>query len=1073
MKNTKRSLWASAISLLLCFSMLLGTTYAWFTDSAVSGSNIITAGNLDANMYFSDTLLDAESGDWKNAEGESIFTYDKWEPGYTEVKYLKIENAGNLSFKWRLYIKADGEVSELADVIDVYYVNPIETELTSLNGLTCSGTLTDVIANGAETNGVLLPDGTSEQGLTSGEVIIALAMHMQEDAGNTYKGLSIGDGFSVTLVATQYGYEQDQFGNSYDANATWPNPVGIGKNSATVAVSSQDGKNAAEVSVASSNGKVGATIPAGVKLADGVSNLTLTVKDMPKSSANVKLDENEASLSIDVHIDGVAEDNEVVMAISVKELLPPGLNMGNYRFYHVEDGETVKMELLKDGATPEHNNFKYDELTGDVVLYIHSFSEVTLVANNENKWQGGVATGFAAGTGTEADPYIIVNADQLVYFARSVGGMLSGTELEEGNDYSGKYIKLIADIDLGDKESENGDNIFYPIGYCSSDGKFEKTGVAITSGLRPFKGTFDGNGNTIKNFYQNTWEMKGDHDWYAPEAQNYRDGMGLFGKIYGGTVKNLTVENFSSDGEITTTGVIAAYADGATFENIAIFNCNPRVYNIGNGGIVGCVGWYATDADLKTTFTNVTVDNSNKISALWGSYDVACGGIVGQYYPTSGQSSADYPVNAGIHFENCHVAAQMDVYNDVCANYQYYAYRYAGILLGSVRENETVDGHSYPKMDGITAANSTVHFGSWNDYYYCEIIDNTTASYTHDYQMSRLVEIKDIDGTTITYLDGTVGTVPASGRANYVIVDYTKGHGTENATCYHFKDGEVWNHEDAGYHDGQNGEKFIDENGDGLPDLKEDKQHIYREFNNLVTGYGWGVTSKGVDDMTGVTVLGRDGKSEKKFEAFDNITYRNDTPVRVGDIFKLADGFDENRLNKDTIYVFVSSMVEGNNTTKSFKLDGNDWQNATIDLAAFEGAVKIVITDYYYCIKEIAILNEANATEKFKSNGRVDVELDQAITADELFDLIAGAKLKGTVTVTATHKASGNTITASASASEWETISLTLKEYAGFSDGEWVITIQDEDKYCAVTTVNVESQSQNPGTGNESEEDFV
>lgn len=98
--------------------MLLGTTYAWFTDSAVSGSNIITAGNLDANMYFSDTLLDAESSDWKNAEGESIFTYDKWEPGYTEVKYLKIENAGNLSFKWRLYIKADVEVTKLADGFD-------------------------------------------------------------------------------------------------------------------------------------------------------------------------------------------------------------------------------------------------------------------------------------------------------------------------------------------------------------------------------------------------------------------------------------------------------------------------------------------------------------------------------------------------------------------------------------------------------------------------------------------------------------------------------------------------------------------------------------------------------------------------------------------------------------------------------------------------------------------------------------------------------------------------------------------------------------------------------------------
>ena len=79
-----------------------------------------------------------------------------------------------------------------------------------------------------------------------------------------------------------------------------------------------------------------------------------------------------------------------------------------------------------------------------------------------------------------------------------------------------------------------------------------------------FKGTFDGNGHTIANFYQNTWEMKGDHDWYSPEEQYYRDGMGLFGRVYGGTVKNLTVKNFSSDGEFTPTGCIAAFAGGGS-----------------------------------------------------------------------------------------------------------------------------------------------------------------------------------------------------------------------------------------------------------------------------------------------------------------------------------------------------------------------------------------------------------------------------------------------------------------------------------------------------------------------------
>ena len=502
---------------------------------------------------------------------------------------------------------------------------------------------------------------------------------------------------------------------------------------------------------------------------------------------------------------------------------------------------------------------------------------------------------------------------------------------------------------------------------------------AVESGLYTFCGTFDGNGHTVANFYHNTWAMKGDHNWYSPVTeQYYRDGMGLFGRVYKGTVKNLTVKNFESDGEIATTGVIAAYADGATFENIAIFNCNPRVYNIGNGGIVGCVGWYAKEANLKTTFKNITVDNTNKISALWGSYDVACGGIVGQYYPTSGQTSAGTPVNGGVSFENCHVSAQMDVYNDVCANYQYYAYRYTGMLIGSVRENVTgEDGRVYPKMDGITADGCTVHFGTWNDYYYCEIIDNTTASYTHDYQMSRLTEIKSIEGTTITYLDGTTGTVPASGRANYVIVDYSKGHGTENATCYHFKDGEVWNHEDAGYHDGLNGEKFIDEDGDKVADLKEDKQHLYLEFNNLVTGYGWGVTTKGVGDLEGVTILDAalSGSSYDKFEKAENAptTYRPGYTIKVGDLFKAKDLPEDLKaalkINTSSIYVSVSPAENGATGSAIYTV-GKEWTEGTITFADdCSGKLKVVITDYLFCKETVIYLDEVAADDYEDTSG--------------------------------------------------------------------------------------------------------
>ncbi len=1059
MKNTKRSLWASAISLLLCFSMLLGTTYAWFTDSAVSGSNIITAGNLDANMYFSDTLLDAESSDWENAEGESIFTYDKWEPGYTEVKYLKIENAGNLSFKWRLYIKADGEVTKLADVIDVYYVNPIEAELTSLDGLTCSGNLNNVIANGAETNGVLLPDGESAQGLTSGDVIIALALHMQENAGNEYKGLSIGDGFSVTLVATQYGYEQDQFGNSYDTGATWPNPVGIGKNSATVPVTQNNGVNAAEVSVESSNGKVGATIPAGVKLADGATSLTLTVKDMPKSSANVTLDENEASLSIDVHIDGVAEDNDVVMAISVKELLPPGLNMGNYRFYHVEDGVTVKMTLLENGATPVHNNFEYDELTGDVVLHIKSFSEVTLVANNENKWQGGVATGFAAGTGTEDDPYIIVNADQLVYFAHSVGGMLEGEKNGTKNSYEGEYIKLISDINLGDTEGDG--KIFYPIGYYNDMYSFVKTsGGSIYSNVSSFEGTFDGNGNTIKNFYQNTWEMYGDYnDGYSGTPNHYKDGMGLFGYVYNGTVKNLTVESFSSDGEFTPTGVIAAFAAGnSTFENISVLNCNPRVYNTGNGGIIGIAGDTSNTEDVENitlTLKNITVDQTNKISALWGSWDVACGGLIGMF---RGYSK--------LALNNCHVAAEIDVNNDVCANYQYYWYRYAGMFIGSVRRNAVEGGYTVAYTDTITAENCTYTLGRWNEYWYCELVANSLASYTHDHQFSRLTKISDV-----SEIQDENGNWNKTG--NFVI----PAADNSSATCYHIMknaEGELYQHfHDVADESNPNIYETFDLNGDGeLNDLKEDRFCYFMPFNQIMNGDGYGVkahyTFGGIKHEEDGTV-----KSEAKFEAVSNkinYTVGADASIKVGDIFKLADGFDETKLSQATLYVFVSALNDNDETyeTQSFSLQLNngDWENTKINLTGFTGPVKVVITDYFYCLRTTAILVNEGAETKFDVLREGHGVGQKEARAADFFQLKDGAVLVGDVTVTVTYN--GETVKFSDSAENWKDITFAMDEL-----GQWVVTITDDDGFCAVSVVNVTVFDDFDSGDNESGEDFV
>ncbi len=215
-KTTKRALLTSIMSLVLCFTMLLGTTFAWFTDSVTSENNIIKSGNLEVAMHWADGTLDpdADTTAWKDASEGAIFNNELWEPGYVEVRHIKIKNTGSLALKYRVDIIANGKVSELADVIDVYYLDPAKqiADRTDLNDVIPLEKLSNVLENlGGD-------ESTAEGALTSGEDhTITLALKMRDDAGNEYQDKAIGSHFSVVLTAIQYDYEEDSFNNDYDA----------------------------------------------------------------------------------------------------------------------------------------------------------------------------------------------------------------------------------------------------------------------------------------------------------------------------------------------------------------------------------------------------------------------------------------------------------------------------------------------------------------------------------------------------------------------------------------------------------------------------------------------------------------------------------------------------------------------------------------------------------------------------------------------------------------------------------------------------------------------------------------
>ena len=218
-KTTKRALLLSALSLLLCVSMLVGSTFAWFTDSVTSAGNKIQSGTLKIDLE----LYDKDTKTWNSIKEtkDPIFNYDLWEPGYTAVQLLKIENEGNLALKWYAKFVSATKLSKLADVIDVY-VCPSATELTyptsrELTGYTKVGTVAEFVNTiESTTYGNLTPAGE-----TGSVAYLGIALKMQETANNDYQNLDLGGIFDIQILATQYTYEKDSFDDQYDKDATF------------------------------------------------------------------------------------------------------------------------------------------------------------------------------------------------------------------------------------------------------------------------------------------------------------------------------------------------------------------------------------------------------------------------------------------------------------------------------------------------------------------------------------------------------------------------------------------------------------------------------------------------------------------------------------------------------------------------------------------------------------------------------------------------------------------------------------------------------------------------------------
>ena len=235
-KATKRALLTSVMALVMCVVMLVGTTFAWFTDTASTGVNKIQAGNLDVQLLMRDAdgayvnIGDSQQvifGGANSLVAQNNNQDTLWEPGKTQVAYLAVRNAGNLALKYNILLNVRDE--GLIGALD-YAIVP-QSKLSGENQ-TCTDTIASWVdakgRTGAESGKLTAgtftaaPNGcldeiAHDKTNTNETEYFALVVHMDENAGNTYMNKSVS--IDMKVVATQAAAENDSFDNQYDKDA--------------------------------------------------------------------------------------------------------------------------------------------------------------------------------------------------------------------------------------------------------------------------------------------------------------------------------------------------------------------------------------------------------------------------------------------------------------------------------------------------------------------------------------------------------------------------------------------------------------------------------------------------------------------------------------------------------------------------------------------------------------------------------------------------------------------------------------------------------------------------------------
>ena len=337
---TKHALLASVLAMVLCITMLVGTTFAWFTDTASANVNKIQSGNLKIELQNKEgKSLEGETLKWVAKDGRAQAAI-LWEPGCTyELEPFQVVNAGNLNLKYKIAISGiQGDAKLLKAITFTYKL--------------ADGTQYDLSAE--------KPLGVTADTKSSG--LITISGHMDENAGNEYKNLSI-EGIAITVYATQDNVESDSYGPDYDkeanGNPDHPEWGDVKANVTETVVAGQD------TVLSNSDRTVTATVPAGA--VDASTSLTLTVTPT-NAPATVQITSEQGSTAYEITLKAGEQDISLTEG-AVDVSLYVGKGLSNVKLYHKE----------ADVTNESSYNVHYDTTTGYLTFKTATFSPFTVV----------------------------------------------------------------------------------------------------------------------------------------------------------------------------------------------------------------------------------------------------------------------------------------------------------------------------------------------------------------------------------------------------------------------------------------------------------------------------------------------------------------------------------------------------------------------------------------------------------------------------------------------------------------------------------------------------------------------